>query len=112
MGKVEELAAAIQMLERGKRKRRKYPADLRQRVVDYVREQRATGVQLKSVAERIGVSATLIHRWEMKQGARFRRVELKPAAMAAGQCVLHAPHGVRVEGLGLEELVAVLQRLG
>jgi 1,6-anhydro-N-acetylmuramate kinase len=112
MGKAEELAAAIQVLERGKRKRRKYPADLRQRCVDYVREQRAAGAQLKSVADRLGVSATLLHRWEMKRGARFRRVELKAAAMTASRCVLHAPHGVRVEGLGLDELVAVLQRLG
>lgn len=112
MGKAEELAAAIERVERGKRKRRTYPAELRERVVEYAREQRSAGVQLKTIAEQLGVGATLIHRWELKRVRKFRRVELRPAVTAAGRCVLHAPHGVRIEGLAPDELVAILQRLG
>jgi transposase-like protein len=117
MGKAEELAAAIEGLERSKRKRRKYPAELRQKVIDYVREQRASGVQLKSIGERLGVSPTLLHRWELRRVGKFRRVEVKmppapPAPPAStSRCVLHASRGVRVEGLAVDELVEILRRL-
>jgi transposase-like protein len=59
MGKAEELAAAVDVLEAGKGKRRKYPMDLRLRLVAFLREQRAAGNQLKSIAARVGVSPTL-----------------------------------------------------
>ena len=112
MGKAEELAAAVEGLEGGKGKRRKYPMDLRQRLVEFVREQRAAGRQLKSIAARVGVSPTLLHRWEMKRSSTFRRVELQRPPSAASRFVLQAPHGVRVEDLGVEELVTILRRLG
>jgi len=115
MGKAEELAAAVEGLEGGKGKRRKYPMELRQRLVDFVREQRAAGKQLKSVAACVGVSPTLLHRWEMKRAGAFRRVEVQRAASTsstASRYVLRAPHGVQVEDLGVEELVTILRRLG
>jgi transposase-like protein len=59
MGKAEELAAALEKLEGGRGKRRKYPMELRLRLIDFVREQRAAGIQLKTVAARVGVSPTL-----------------------------------------------------
>lgn len=111
MGKAEELAAAVEALQSGKGKRRKYPLALRQRLVEYVREQRAAGQQLKSTAARVGVSPTLLHRWEMKRAGTFRRVELKEQKSTPGRHVLQAPHGVRVEDLGVEELVTILRRL-
>jgi len=112
MGKAEELAAAVDVLKAGKGKRRKYPMDLRQRLVAFVREQRAAGIQLKSIAARVGVSPTLLHRWDVSRAGAFRRVELQRQASTSSQYVLHAPHGVRVEGLGLDELVTILRRLG
>ena len=112
MGKAEELAAAVEGLEGGKGKRRKYPKELRQRLVEYVREQRAAGMQLMSVAARVGVSPTLLHRWEMKRAGVFRRVEVQQPKTASNRFVLQAPHGVRVEDLGVEELVTILRRLG
>ena len=112
MGKAEELAAAVEGLESGKGKRRRYPMDLRQRLVEFVREQRAAGKQLKSIAARVGVSPTLLHRWEMKRAGAFRRVELQRAPSTASRFVLRAPHGVRVEDLGVDELVTILRGLG
>jgi transposase-like protein len=112
MGKAEELAAAVEGLESGKGKRRKYPKDLRQRLVEFVREQRAAGKQLKSIAARVGVSPTLLHRWETTRAGAFRRVELQRQPSASSRYVLRAPHGVRVEDLGAEELVTILRRLG
>ena len=79
MGKAEELAAAVEGLEGGKGKRRKYPMELRQRLVEFVREQRAAGKQLKSIAARVGVSPTLLHRWEAKRAGAFRRRVRQPA---------------------------------
>lgn len=110
MGKADELAAEIEGL--GKAKRRRYSEDLRKRIAVHVREQRAAGMQLKRIAEGIGVSPTLLHRWEVARGGAFRRVELSVGAAKPARYVLHAPHGVRVEGLALEELVTVLRSLG
>src|SRR5690242_10885840 len=107
MGKAEELAAAVEVLESGKGKRRRYPTELRQRLVDFVREQRAAGVQLKSIAARVGVSPTLLHRWELSRAGAFRRVELQRQTSTPSQYALHGPHGVRVDGLGLDELVMI-----
>lgn len=77
MGKAEEFAAALEGLKRGKGELRKYPLKLRQRLVDFVREQRSREKQLKGIAARLGVRPTLLHRWEMKRAGAFRRVELK-----------------------------------
>ena len=114
MGKAEELAAAVEGLQGGKGKRRKYPLELRQRLVDFVREQRAAGKQLKSIAARVGVSPMLLHRWEMKRAGAFRRVELQrlPSPSTSSRYVLEAPHGVHVDDLGVDELVTILRRLG
>lgn len=115
MGKAEELAAEVEGLDGGKGKRRQYPLELRRRLVDFAREQRAAGMQLKSIAALVGVSPTLLHRWEMKRARSFRRVELEqqPASTStASRYVLRAPHGIRVEDLGVEELVTILRRLG
>jgi hypothetical protein len=112
MSKANELAAEVEGLERGKQKRRRYPAELRRRITDHVREQRAAGVQLNEIARGIGISSTLLHRWEQRLAQKFRRVELVAAPAKASRCSLHAPHGLRVEGLSLDDLVEVLRRLG
>jgi hypothetical protein len=110
MGKAEELAAAVEGL--GKRKRRQYPEELRRQIADHVREQRAAGVPLKSIARAIGVGPTLLHRWELDRVGAFRRVELSASKVSRDPWVLHAPYGVCVEGLTLEDLVTVLRGLG
>lgn len=112
MSKAQELAAEVEGLERGKHKRRRYPAELRRRITDHVREQRAAGVPLNEIARAIGISSTLLHRWELRRSQKFRRVELAPAPPRAPRWSVHAPRGVRVEGLSLDDLVEVLRRLG
>ena len=112
MSKAQELAAEVEGLERGKHKRRRYPAALRRRITDHVREQRGAGVPLNEIARAIGISSTLLHRWELRLSQKFRRVELAVAPQKTSRWSLHAPRGVRVEGLSLEDLVEVLRRLG
>jgi hypothetical protein len=109
MGRSEELAAAVEGL--GKRKRRNYPKDLQQQIGDHVREQRAAGVSLKSISEALGVGPTLLRRWEVDRVGAFRRVELSRTAERRDPWVLHAPCGVCVEGLTLDDLVTVLRGL-
>jgi hypothetical protein len=111
VGKAEELAVAVDVLEAGKGKRRKYSMDLRQRLVAFVREQRAAGIQL-SFAAGVGVSPTLLHRWDVSRAGSFRRVELQRQAPTSSWYVLHTRQGIRVEGLGLDELVTTSRRLG
>jgi transposase-like protein len=112
MSKAQELAAEVEGLERSKHKRRRYPSELRRRIVEHVRERRAAGMLLNDIAREIGISSTLLHRWDLTLVRKFRRVELSAAPSSSARCLLHAPHGVRVEGLTLDDLVEVLRRLG
>jgi hypothetical protein len=112
MSKAQELAAEVEGLERGKHKRRRYPSELRRRIVEHVRERRAAHVPLNDIARELGISSTLLHRWDVKLVRRFRRVELSVAPPSGSRCLLHAPYGVCVEGLSLDDLVEVLRRLG
>ncbi|HEV8247395.1 MAG TPA: hypothetical protein VGP93_16570 [Polyangiaceae bacterium] len=116
MSTAEQLAAEVNELGQGNHNRRMYPAELRRRIVEHVREQRATGVRLNDIARALGISSTLLHRWEAKRTPKFKRVVLPESppqrAGREARCSLHAPHGVRVDGLSIDDLVEVLRRLG
>jgi hypothetical protein len=109
MGKAEELAAVVEGL--GNRKRRQYPKELQRQIAEHVREQRDADVPMKTISQRLGIKPTLLRRWELGLEGAFRRVELSPQMAGKDPWVLHAPCGVRVEGLTLEELVLVLRGL-
>jgi hypothetical protein len=103
----------VEGLDRSKHRRRQYPEELRRRIVAHVRERRAAGALLNDIARELGISPTLLHRWGVKRVPSFRRVEVGAAPQLPGaRCLLHAPHGVRVEGLTLDEVIEVLRRLG
>ena len=86
----------------------------------------ASGVKMEDVSEELKMNKWTLQRWLQRQGkgevekppsatkAGFSRVKVKARAAAApsAQLVLHGAHGVRVEGLTLENIAALLERLG
>ena len=112
-----------------------YPPAVRARVAAYVTARREAGVRMDAIAEELGVSRHSAVAWSRslpapEQPMQFVPVELvaeQPAlerqvlrsslhlaANSAGRPtgVLVSPRGFRVEGLGVEALGVLLERLG
>lgn len=96
----------------------------RAQAVEYVRGRQAQGVTQEAAAKELGISAWTLSRWHQQRrrggasppgGARpsgvFRPVAMKREA-AAQSLVVHAPGGVRVEGLTLRQVAQLLRELG
>jgi hypothetical protein len=119
-----ELEARRELGTRGR-----FTEALRQQVLTYLRARQEEGGTQEEVARELGMSSWTLSRWSGRarraeageerrapspQGARaFRAVEVKAAAaVGSGVLVLHAPGGVRVEGLGVAQVAALLRGLG
>lgn len=98
---------------------RRYPAELVTRVLGYLARRRRAGAKVDEVAGELGVQRQGLHRWQRER--RRAGLSLRPVVMAkatpmvgtvvATGPVLFAPRGVRVEGLGIEDLARVLRGL-
>jgi hypothetical protein len=94
----------------------RYSARFRAAAVTLARAQLRRGHRVDRIAEGLGVTTPTLARWLQGRDAPVLRpvaVIAPPAAAAPGSSiVLVTPHGVRVEGLDHEGLVAVLRALG
>lgn len=96
-----------------------YPAEVKRRVQDYVEDRIRAGLSLRRIAVEVGVNHFTLRFWRdqrlKKSGSpkgQLRAVQVVGRATSESQLVLHAPHGIRVEGLttsGLAELLGKLQ---
>jgi hypothetical protein len=66
--------------------------------------ERACSVQL-------GVSTKRFAMWRVKESTAFVPVEIEDEAAVPSRIAIVSPTGYRVEGLGLDEIVAVLRAL-
>ena len=101
------------------------PQRVRRVVLAYVAAARGEGVAWRRIAEEIGFSEGALRRWREDDG-ECDRVALLPVevisadraiapaepARGAGVLTLISPGGYRVEGLGVEQLAALLARVG
>ncbi len=116
--KAEEFKAAVRK-QAGRGPRNKYTAELRAQAVEYGRTRGGEGVSVELAAKELGLSAKALRKWSKTASGTspaFRRVEVVPEktvrARGASPLVLHGPGGLRVEGLDVESLAALLRRLG
>ncbi len=101
--------------EKGKHQARAgYSAAYRRRVGAAVRRGLAAGMRMSSVAELVGVSTTSLRKWSAEEDIVdmvpvhiVREASRQPQASC--QPVLVFPSGLRVEGLGAEEVVGLLR---
>jgi len=111
----EELRAALSKLgEMGRGKR--YPRALLEKMLSYTVARRRQGATLLTVGGELGMNWKTLARWlSERKAARFERVEVvapKPAAVAPIPIVVHGPRGMRIEGLDIDGVAALVRRLG
>lgn len=108
----QELQRAIATL--GPRGRgRAYPQELLAKLVSYAAERRAQGATLLAIGGEIGISWRSLSRWLGERAASssggFQPVRVvQPRASAL---VVHGPHGIVIEGLDIDGVVELVQRL-
>jgi len=93
---------------------RRYPAGLRRRGAEHFQGRRAEGRSVKAIARELGVRRQTLLAWAAEPagdaGPAFVPVSVVAETHAKG-IVLHAPGGLRVEGLDVPALVEVLRGL-
>jgi transposase len=109
-----ELRAEIERKQAEKVKR--YGVELKQRALGYLRGREAEGGTSWVVSQELGLGWQTLRRWAAgpsKRRGAFRRVAVGAGSLQAapGGVVVHGPHGLRIEGLGVAELAALLRAL-
>ena len=111
----EELTSELSEL--GPRGRgRPYPKGLLEKLLSYTVARRRQGAKLVEVAAELGMRNQALSRWlgEKRAAKRFERVEVvaASAATAATTIVVHAPRGLRIEGLDIAAVAELVRRVG
>jgi len=117
-GSLRQLRSTVRRLARGKHPNAvRYPASVRAAIVALARTRLGQGQSLARVAQGVGVSFPTLASWLAGPAQpALRPVTIGPAAppppaRPASSIVLVTPHGIRVEGLDGDTLVAVLRAL-
>jgi transposase-like protein len=101
-------------------RRRRYSQELRSEAVELVRELRSAGRSHLAAAKELGLNPITLSIWQKKSESRpgGETGALKPVALVEGpvgesssEVVVVGPHGVRVEGLDLDGVAALLRKL-
>jgi transposase-like protein len=102
-----------------KRAGRPYPERARRRAIAYAEEERERGVGVRRIAKELGISPITLASW--LRGGVLRRVEIVADSPPATKIESSANKreivatdtrsGVRIEGLDLDALVALMERL-
>lgn len=112
---VKEAAAFRDAVKRaGKRgPGKRYPAELKQRGVEYLRARQAAGTPLSAVLRELGLRRETLAGWSAPEetGERPRFVPVTVEEAAAGRVVVHGPGGLRIEGLDVAGVAELLRRL-
>ena len=102
---------------RGGRKRASYPVELREQAVRFLAKYQSRGGSLRQAAEALGVDNSTLYFWSRVGVKKKRRVKVLPVTIdeaALGGVrglVLFGPHGLRVEGVGIEDIAALIRAL-
>jgi hypothetical protein len=98
---------------------RRYPVELRGRVIAYVAARRAQSVTLRGASREVELPWRTVEHWlhDRKPAApattpAFRPVAVTPVVVAPRMVVVHGPRGLRIEGLSVVEIAELCTRLG
>lgn len=96
----------------------RYPKELHQEAVSYANARQRQGDSLRAISRDLGVKPVTLYRWlQRSQTPALHRVEilpmdLSPPVVPSAGVTVTTPTGIRIEGLDLEALIALLRRLG
>jgi transposase-like protein len=112
---VRRLRRDVDRIERGIGRR--YPSELKQRIAAYVRTRRSEGANWSAIALEIGgPPAQTLARWcapnDDSAGALVPVDVVQVTPVRAAIIAIVSPTGWRLEGLDVEDAVAVLRALG
>jgi hypothetical protein len=102
---------------RGGRKRASYPVELREQAVRFLADCRARGGSLRQAAEALGVDDSTLYFWTRAGVKKKHRLKVLPVTIQetglgdVRRLVLCGPHGLRVEGVGIEDIAALIRAL-
>lgn len=110
----KELREALERADRSGTGR-PYPETLRRAALQYRHKREREGVSLRAVAAELGVSGATLTRWSRRRQELptvFRAIEVvaEPAERPVA-LVVHGPRGLRIEGLSVEGLARLIERL-
>lgn len=93
----------------------RYPSTLRSTITGHVRKRRACGEPLAAIGRDLGLNAFTLQRWlDGDRSPGFRPVEVAPVVEAVGVAtglVVITPAGLRIEGLDLAGVAALVRAL-
>jgi len=97
---------------------RAYPKGLLEKVLTYTVARRRQGAKLVEVAAELALSDQTLSRWlgEKRASTKFVPVVASPtappASIAPSKIVVHAPRGLRIEGLDVVAVAELVRRVG
>lgn len=97
------------LIERGRTASGQLRSETRGEVVDLIERARGAGTSYREIASAVGVKFQTLMSWRAQQ----KSTALVPVrvVMPSRSVIVHGPGGLRVEGLSLDELVALWSRL-
>ena len=119
----EQIAEIRRAIEEAKKQgmgrgKRRFSAELREVVAGVARERRKAGVGWKAISSELGLAAKTLERWcggtsSPRRTAKMRRVTIvsETSKVSQARCMVTGPAGIRVEGLGLDDVVELWRRL-
>jgi transposase-like protein len=94
---------------------RRFPAALRERVIAWTAARRTRGAGWRELARELGVPAGTLQRWLTPRPERAPPVALRPVAVtdepARQPLTIVAPSGLRLEGVTIADVIAILRGL-
>jgi len=112
---VERLAAEFRLATRRLRSRgpgRRYSASMQERAEDYLRKRRQAGAPVGLIARELGLGSGTLARWaRRRRSASATFVPVRVAAASVAGFTVHAPGGLRIEGLDVATLVDIVRQL-
>jgi hypothetical protein len=99
-------------VDRGRTPGGRLRASARSDVAGLIEEARAAGSSYGAIASSLEVSAQTLRRWRGNDGsAALAVVRVVDDRRPTDMLVVHGPRGLRIEGLSLDELAALLGKL-
>jgi transposase len=107
-----ELKAVRRMIEASRGPSGRLPANARAEVLSAVARAHDVGMTHAAIAEALGVREAALQRWRWRERcSRAGKLVAVRVPQREASLIVHAPHGVRIEGLSLEDIATLITRL-
>jgi hypothetical protein len=90
---------------------RAYPVEIRERAVAFIERRRREGASEGTIGRELGISPMTFRRWAGRRCSGFVLATVDAPFAAPVGVVVHGPRGLRIEGLDLEGVAALWERL-